>query len=472
MPQATLTRRHPLARWTAAAVLVAGCLSGCVPSAAQGISAPPPKPLAPCAWWYGIGKPPTAQDIETAARRYQVVVLNADQGAAMRRLHQLNPRIQVLVYKDLSSTRNYAGAVDGGQDAVYLPSGIGYVAAQEHHPDWFALDVNGRRIEWQGYPKHWQMTVWNPDYQQAWTDAVVAEVKREGWDGVLADNDFNSLSHYSSAVLQGTPNVAETDRKLRDGLDAFLAKAGDALTKANKLLVPNVSETHLVPGRWTAHSRFGGAMEENFGFREDGGTGGLLTFRGNEFQELRAQAALGESMLLLVTRTHNAREERAGYASAALLAGPHTCWTRATTDDYRNPEWSALQDSELGEAVDAASRLPNGVWSRTFTHGWIAVNTTAATQTVTPPPGLVVPGALAPNRTAAPSPTQPPTAPSSSTPTSPSSPTSPTSTTTPAPPPLTLEAADAVVLVDPPRVMSRAWRISRDEFRVGTLWAR
>ncbi|MEV7097893.1 putative glycoside hydrolase family 15 protein [Amycolatopsis sp. NPDC051045] len=468
MPKATLMRAHPATRWAAAAALLAGCLSGCVTSSAREIAAPPPKPLAPCAWWYGIGQPPTSQEIELAARRYQVVVLNADQGAAMRRLRQLNPRVKVLVYKDLSSTRNYPGAVDGGQDAVFLPSGIGYVAAEQHHPEWFAQDVNGRRIEWQGYPRHWQMAVWNPDYQKAWTEAVVAEVTREGWDGVLADNDFNSLSHYSSAVLAGTANVAETDRKLRDGLDAFLSKAGDALTNAQKLLVPNVSETHLVPGRWTAHSRFGGAMEENFGFRENGGTGGLLTFRGNEFQELRAQAALGESMLLLVTRTHNAREERSGYASAALLAGPRTCWTRATTDDYRDPEWSTLQDAGLGEAVDAASRLPNGVWTRTFTHGWVAVNTTAATQTVVPPQGLVAPGA--PARTLTPASATPTSTPSS-TPTSTSASATPTST--PAPPPLTLEAADAIVLVDPQQLVTRGvWRITRDEFRVGLLWAR
>ncbi|MEV6640572.1 putative glycoside hydrolase family 15 protein [Amycolatopsis sp. NPDC051371] len=423
-------RRNRLRAWTGLLVLVAGCLSGCVKSSAQELSAPPPKPLAPCAWWYGIGQPPTSREIELAAKRYQVVVLNADQSAAMRHLRELNPQVKVLVYKDLSSTRNYPGAVDGGRDAAFLPSGIGYVAAQQNHPDWFATDQNGRRIEWQGYPKHWQMAVWNADYQQAWTDAVVAETTREGWDGILADNDFNSLSHYSPATLAGTANVAETDRKLRDGLDAFLSRVGDAFVKAGKLLVPNVSETHLVPGRWTAHSRFGGAMEENFGFREDGGTGGLLTFRGNEFQELRAQAALGESMLLLVTRTRNAREERAGYASAALLAGPRTCWTPATTDDYRDPEWSDLQESGLGEAVDAAGRLPNGVWTRTFSHGWVAVNTTAATQTVTPPEGLVEPGS------------PPPT----STPTSPS----------PAPAPITLEAADGIVLVSPAKLKPSA----------------
>ncbi len=347
------------------------------------------KATAPCAWWYGIGDSPTARDIRFAAQRYDVVVLNAMETAAMRQLHQLNPKIKVLVYKDLSSTRDYQGAVIGDQDAAYLPSGLGHSATQREHPEWFALDTAGKRIEWDGYPNHWQMTVWETSYQLAWSRAVTAEVTREGWDGVLADNDFNSLRHYSPAVLAGTADLKATDRLLRDGLDEFLGVAGDSLTKAGKLFVPNVSETHLTPGRWTAHSRFGGAMEENFGFRDDDGTGGLLTFRGNEFTELRAQAALGESLLLLATRTRGAREDRAGYASAALLAGPRTCWTPATSDTYLDPEWSPLQAAGLGEAVETATRRADGLWSRRFTGGWVAVNPTGAPLEVTPPEGLV-----------------------------------------------------------------------------------
>lgn len=361
----------------------------CTPGWATNTSAPPPRPLAPCAWWYGIGEPPTAAELDLAAKRYDVVVLNATETAAMRTLHELNPKIKVLVYKDLSSTRNYPGAVDGTTDATRLPSGIGYYAAQNGHPGWFALDTAGARIEWRGYPKHWQMTVWDPTYQDAWTTAVTDEVTKEGWDGVLADNDFNSLRHYSSALLAGTATAEETDRKLRDGLDAFLTKAGESLQKAGKMFVPNVSETRLIPGRWTAHSRFDGAMEENFGFRDSGGGGDLLTFQGNEWMELRAQAALGETWLLLLTRTTDAREERAGYASAALLAGPYTCWTRATSATYVDPEWSTLQDAGLGEAVDAATRQPGGVWTRQFTHGWVAVNPTSVAVRVTPPAGLV-----------------------------------------------------------------------------------
>jgi hypothetical protein len=378
-------------RWRgfSAAIAAAILAVSCTPGWATNSSAVPPKPLAPCAWWYGIGEPPTQGELALAARRYNVVVLNATETEAMRTLRQLNPKIKVLVYKDLSSTRNYPGAVNGNADATWLPSGIGYFAAQNSHPDWFALDTAGKRIEWNGYPKHWQMTVWTPAYQQAWTAAVTAEVTREGWDGVLADNDFNTLKHYSPAILAGTANAEATDRLLRDGLDAFLTMAGESLQKAGKIFVPNVSETRLIPGRWTAHSRFGGAMEENFGFRDESGSGELLTFQGNEFNELRAQAALGESWLLLLTRTRDAREERAGYASAALLAGPHTCWTPATTSTYLNPEWSKLQEAGLGEAVDAATRQSTGVWTRQFTNGWVAVNPTAATVQVTAPEGHV-----------------------------------------------------------------------------------
>lgn len=376
-------------RLLAAISVTALVAAACGPGWATDATAPPPRPLAPCAWWYGIGEPPTDEDLAFAAEHYDVVVLNAWETEALGKLRELNPEVKVLVYKDLSSTRNYPGAVEGDQDAPLLPTGIGYFAAENEHPEWFAVDTAGRRIGWQGYPQHWQMAVWDPAYQRAWADAVTEEVTQAGWDGVLADNDFNTLSHYSPALLEGTADSEETDEVLRDGLDEFLTVAGTALEDAGKMFVPNVSETRLVPGRWTAHGRFSGAMEENFGFRDDGGSGELLTFQGNQWKELRAQAALGESWLLLVTHTQDERQERAGYASAALLAGPYSCWTRSTTRNYLDPEWSKLQDTGLGEAVDWASREPSGVWTRTFTGGWVAVNPTATSATVKPPEGLV-----------------------------------------------------------------------------------
>ncbi|WP_416234519.1 putative glycoside hydrolase family 15 protein [Lentzea sp. NEAU-D7] len=384
-----LSEKSLIRRFAAVALVLLS--SACAVSAAESdpiITGPIPKALAPCAWWYGIGDSPTPWEIRAAAKHYDVVVLNAWETASMRKLHELNPKVKVLVYKDFSSTRNYYGAVEGDRDARYLPTGIGYHAAERNQPGWFAISTLGQRIEWDGYPKHWQMTVWDPAYQKAWADAVVGEVLREGWDGVLADNDFSSLKYYSSAVIAGTADAAGSDRLLRDGLDAMLALTGDALEKAGKMLIPNVSESQLTPGRWSAHSRYAGAMEENFGLQGDDGTGELITFQGNQFKEQRAQAALGESWLLLITHTKSEKEERVGYASAALLASPHTCWTRAQPD-YKNPYWSLYQDARLGEAVETANRLPNGVWNRRYSGGWVAVNPTKTSVLLTPPPGLV-----------------------------------------------------------------------------------
>ncbi|WP_367139595.1 putative glycoside hydrolase [Saccharothrix sp. HUAS TT1] len=339
-------------------------------------------------WWYGIGARPTDEDLRLAARRYAVVVLNAWDLTELRRLRALNPKVTVLVYKCLSSTRNYPGAVEGPKgerDASLLPTGVGFHQARK---EWFAVDGDGRRIEWNGYPKHWQMAVWNTDYQQAWAKRVVDEVVRDGWDGVLADNDMHTLRWYSDKVVKGTGNRAGTDRLLREGLAGLLGRAGTALRQANKVLVPNISESHTTADRWTTHSRHGGGMEENFALREDNG---VLTFAGTEFAELQRTAAAGDRWLLLLTKIGGrdaATVERLGFATAALLAGPRTCWSPPSSGDYRRPGWSSWLELEAGAAREPAARGENGVWTRRFDRAWVAVNPGRSTVRVTPPRGM------------------------------------------------------------------------------------
>lgn len=357
-------------------LLPAGVSSGVV---VRGSASPP------CAWWYGIGDSPSAADVELAARRYDVVVLNAWETAALRRIKRLNPRVTVLVYKDLSSTRNYPGTVDGGVDARYLPTGVGYQAARTHHPEWFAVDAAGAYVQWSGYPQHWQMAVWDRGYQRAWADAVTAEVRREGWDGVLADNDFFTLRWYSEAVLAGTSGRDDTDARLRQGLESLLDVAGNSLAAAGKLLVPNISESHRRDGRWTSHVRHSGGMEENFMMR----TGdGLLTFQGSLWAEMRRQSAAGGSWMLLMTHAGSQEQARVGFASAVLLGGPRTCWATSYTREYRNPDWSRYQDLDLGVPLEPA-RWNGSVWTRRLAAGWVAVNPSASAVTVRVPAGLV-----------------------------------------------------------------------------------
>lgn len=379
------------ARTLATVVLAGALLFGC--AAATGAPAEPPpasrEPAASpatCGMWLAIGADPTDEQLVDAARRYPVVVLNAWEIAAQRRLRALNPAVTVLVYKDLSSTRSYAAARDG-----LLPSGVDPAA----NPDWFATDTAGQRIEWRPYPGHWQMAVWDTGYQQAWTDAVTAETVRNGWDGVFADNDVADLRFYSDAVLAGTSGADETNRVLRDGLDRMITTAGTALSTRGKLLVPNVSEARLFPGRWTEHSRFGGAMEENFA--QYGEDGSLITWQGDQWDEMLRAATDGRHLTLLVTKSGDVDQsrggaaERVGFAGAALLSGDRTCWTASPTGDYSQPGWSGYQSLSLGSPTGPARRDDAGVWTRGFENGWVALNPTASSATVQPPAGLRTP---------------------------------------------------------------------------------
>lgn len=372
-------RRSPVARLLRGAlalIVAAAGLAGCAPDddGARAIPTVAKSATPVCGLWYAIGSPPDPAYIPNAVRRNSVIVLNAWEQATLRRIKSLDPSVTVLVYKDLSSTRSYAGAYDDGRDARYLPAGVGYAYAKKNHPEWFATDVRRARIEWDvAYPDHWQMAVWDVAYQQYWADQVTREVVAEGWDGVLADNDFAQLYHYSPKLLLGTTSAETTNRRLRAGLDQLVTAAGTRLTAAGKLFVPNIAEARLTPGRWTSHSRFGGGMEEGLAYPIPEG---LMPFGYSQWSEMRRSAAGGKNLVLLVTQPRLPNSNQTGFAAAALLAGPKTCWMSGDSYNYRQPTRSALQDHELGKPTGPAIRRADGVWTRKFTGGIAVVNPT------------------------------------------------------------------------------------------------
>lgn len=338
----------------------------------------------PCAFWYAIGEKPTMAEITAAAAQDTVVVLNSWETDALHQLKKLNPSITVLVYKDLSSTRSYETQDHGQGD--HSAAGLAYAATDREHPEWFATDTRGSRIAWDPYPGHWQMTVWNTGYQQAWADAVTHEVVEDGWDGVLADNDFASLRFYSSATIKGTSGQNATDQLIRDGLDAMVTRAGQQIQKAGKIFVPNVSEARLYPGRWAQHARFGGAMEENFAYFQSGDQ----YVDGNDWLDQTQQTADPRLLSLSITRASpsNRQAQRYGFASAAVRGQGQACWMLSTTDDYSKPTRSTEQDIPLGTPDGPGAPTGDGLWTRSFQAAWIAVNPTTRALAIVPPAGF------------------------------------------------------------------------------------
>ena len=325
---------------------------------------------------YSIGRQLSAAEIDAAPGTYSVVVLNQWDGAMAARLKQRDPSVIVLMYQCLSSTRT-------SDRATNRSGGVLHSAAT---PSWFATDTSGNRIEWRDYPGHWQMAVWDDGYQQAWVDTVVRSVSQGPWDGVLADNDLSSL-RYSDARMAGTSSRQESDAKIRAGLQTLIDRAGSALQARGKRLVPNISDARLYPGRWAAHSRYGGGMEENFVHFGDGQFVGYWNGQG-WLEQTDQMASPGISVAITRADAGDRKALLYGYASVLVRGDGDAYWmpsmTGAAADDYRSFSTLPEMTWPLG-AASAPVRLGSGAWTREYASAWVAVNPTDGTVTVTPP---------------------------------------------------------------------------------------
>jgi hypothetical protein len=390
------SRRHSSLTGIAAALLVLAASHTVVagPSAAAARSSTVESPrtaalattgtVARRGVWYAIGDAPTVAEVDAAAATYAVVVLNPWETWALRRIKQQAPGVTVLVYKCLSSTRDYH------TDAL-PPAGVGFAEAQEH-PGWFATDATGARITWGPYPGHLQMAVWDPAYQARWVSNVVDEVVAAGWDGVLADNDLATLRWYSSAVLAGTTSQDESDALIRQGLDVLVASAGRALSARGKLLVPNISDARLFPGRWRAHAAYGGGMEENFAhWGTDDRTGFLWDWGPTGWVTQTDQLSAGLTLSVTRAAPGDRRTLLYGFASVLVRGEADDSWTPSTTarGDYSEPESLPEMTWDLGAPTAVGLRAPSGVWTRSFARGWAAVNPTTGSVTLAAPRGAV-----------------------------------------------------------------------------------
>ena len=329
---------------------------------------------------------PTETEVRFAADHYRVAVLNPWETATLHELKTLNPSMIVLAYKDLMSARDYAGAYDAstGLDASILPAGVGYAEALAN-PIWFLTDANGSRVEWAPYPNHWQMRVWNPEYQDQWVENVKREIVGSEWDGVLADNATPTLTYY---LPPGTTVPSDTDANLRAGIRALVRKAADAFASSGKLFVPNVSDGRITPNWWADLTIGGGGFEEQFMHWGTSSTSGYVGDWQTGGWSAQAAEMSGPGLYLAHTTSTDPASSLYGYASFLIAGGGRGAFA-ATGPSYSGTPLLPEQQWNPGEPIVAAERT--GVsWTRSFTHVFAAVNPSDATFAVlNVPSGLV-----------------------------------------------------------------------------------
>ena len=315
--------------------------------------------------WIRYGSKPIGDaEVSFALDHFRVAVLQPWETDVAARLKAERPDLTVLAYKCLSSTRSY-------ETGPVRTSGLGFDEAEGLGEDLFAhrdAAAGAGRIEWTGYPNHWQMAVWDEKYRRRWSENVAAEIGAGPFDGVLADNDVYD-DYYGLLPLEHDRDLGS----IRAGLDQLVTEAGDALAAVGRILVPNIAESRREEGRWARHARFGGGFEEVWlGFAPD-----------TPFDVPTCLAMMPELTgpgLSIMRAPAAGPGDREAYlfalAAAWVFSGGADVAVTATSHDGYDalPFWPEA-DWDLGVPVSGIEG-GLGCWWREFANGYAAVNLT------------------------------------------------------------------------------------------------
>ncbi|MEU4746981.1 putative glycoside hydrolase [Actinosynnema sp. NPDC023658] len=275
---------------------------------------------------------------------------------------------------DLSSTRS-SGCRDGVDDAE-LPTGVGYCEAERDHPEWFLLDPNGRRLEYDGYSEHWQMDVGNTAYQDAWAANVIKSSTAAGFDGVWMDNALFPCDAYHEGVC---PAKYPTDAALQDAYVSMLANTRDRFVASGLKTVANLSNARVHGDAWSTYTEYldGGFDEWWLTFDDTNLLSEYSDGWSKQVDEIAANEASGK--ITLVQPHHSADGDRAyryALASYLMAAGDQAAIASLDrTDGYGDPTpWRAEYDWDLGTPSGPYKSVGTNLFLREFACGTVVVN--------------------------------------------------------------------------------------------------
>ncbi|MGW6449816.1 putative glycoside hydrolase [Lentzea sp. NPDC055074] len=326
-------------------------------------------------FWLHLNSTPVSDaTIATEAKRRAHVVLNAWEGDLFKKLKAANPQVKVYVYKDLSSTRSYA--CKQGKDDEHLPTGLGYCAVRDNHPEWFLKGSDGKELVYSGYEGHAQMDIGNPEYRKAWVNSVVTSSKSTGFDGVFLDNALYTCdAHHSGECPQKYPD----NTTFQEAYKGMLAEVRNGFRAAGLLSVGNLTNARLHAGGWDAYGAYldGGFDEWWLTFSSARLLEDYPEGWSRQVAEVSGNEASGR--MIWVQPHFDVGDEKAfRYALASLFLttdGRAAIAEIAQMDGYADPTpWHAEYDWYLGHPAGAYRSVADKVYRRDFTCGVALVN--------------------------------------------------------------------------------------------------
>jgi hypothetical protein len=309
---------------------------------------------------------------------YRYVVLQAWEYGQIAAIKRRSPGTQVLVYKDMASTR------DDTTRQTDIPTGVSYGYANRYHPEWFLKDTSGRRVNWADWPHSWQMDIGSRSYQRTWIRNVAREVRRRGWDGVFLDGISRTMQYpwyLDGRVLAKYPGPNDYAR----ANTRFLRRVGPKLRRRG-LVVGNINDATLP--LWRRWIRFTSGVSKEWWTKSNAGRDtGMLTGADWAYQMQLLREAQARHKIFIAIAYGPADDVPAmDYARASFLLfarGSRTAFSYAPLCGVEpsTPRWR----QDVGTASGPPSQ--NGAaWQRRFANGIVLVNPTGSA-TVTVPLG-------------------------------------------------------------------------------------
>lgn len=314
-------------------------------------------------------------DYRATPRRTGVVVLHAWETRRLRRLKVANPRIRVLMYKDLSfmAAQDREGRLSTGVST-------GEAARQ---PSFYLRARGGRRFTSASYAFLYAADVGDPAYQRRWTHNVLQALEQAPWDGVLVDDANPTIRHhYRVDRVRRYP----TDASYGAATGRALGVIGPRLRAAGKLVIANVGDWRLhrpEVRRWL--DDVSGAMEEQFTKFGGSGRGTGYLPEQDWLAERAAQADAERKGKWFLGVAHSDRRDRAAarYGWASILLGAQGRSFFSLAADYTTESWFPEFGSRLGAPTGPSRAGPDGIHRRRFADGLVVVNPTSRAARVT-----------------------------------------------------------------------------------------
>ena len=324
-----------------------------------------------------IDSRPDFSDLTRTAERHQYVILQAWQADKMRALKAVNPDLRVLVYKNLSAS------IASSNQGVYS-TGVSYQEADEEHPEWFLRNRSGERFSFRSFSYLWAMDVGSSSYQRRWAENVIAELEREGWDGVFVDDTNTTMRyHYAADEIAKYPS----DAAWQEATESALAHIGPRVQAAGKLIVPNIGswgENPAVGRRWLQY--VSGAMDEMF-VKWGNSPGDGYAYEGRWAAQVDSLAAAQRRNKHFIAVTHSSNDDRdaARYGWATVLLAAEGEASFALHGDYTHETWFPEYEYDLGAPVGDRVERASGLHVRKFENGIVVVNPTSTSAAVNLP---------------------------------------------------------------------------------------